>query len=292
MAGARVIMAVVTDGAGTEWADPALVPWWSFAKTALAAAALALVGDGRLGLDTPVRAWPFTLRQLLQHRAELPDYGHLAAYHESVAAGEQPWARDMLLRRVGADKLIFEPGLGWSYSNVGYLLVRELVEGATGQDLGTALNGLVFHPLGITGVRVAYAPADLNTTAWGNPSGYHPGWVYHGLLVGSAADAAKVLHRLLGGGLLPRALLRDMLAAHPVGDPVPGRPWRTGNYGLGLMVGVGDTGATYVGHTGSGPGSTAAVYCCTQGSRRTVAAFARVDDPATVERHAMKLIQR
>ena len=291
MTGTRIITAVVEDGAEVGETDPAPVPWWSFTKTALAAAALALVAENRLSLDAPAGGRPFTLRQLLQHRAGLPEYGRLAAYHQAVAAGEPPWTRGRLLQQVGADKLLFQPGQGWAYSNVGYLLVRELVEEMTGQDLGAALGGLVFGPLGITGVRVAREPADLEDTAWGNGAGYHPGWVYHGLLVGPARSAAFLLHRLLGGGLLPPPLLREMLNARPVGGPVPGRPWRTGRYGLGLMAGIGDTGATFVGHTGGGPGSTAAVYQCRSRPGRTAAAFVPAEEPAVAERRAMELAQ-
>jgi len=281
----RLIRAVVTDEAGAS--DPAPVPWWSFGKTVLAAAALRLVAEGRLCLDEPVGRRPFTLRHLLQHRAGLPEYGRLAAYHADVAAGGPPWPRDRLLREVAADTLVFEPGQGWAYSNVGYLLVRDLVEEATGLALGVALDRLVLGPLGVAGVRVVHEPADLAATAWGNAAGYHPGWVYHGLLIGPAASAALLLHRLLGGSLLPEALRSAMLAAHPVGGPVPGRPWRMAGYGLGLMIGVGDTGALYVGHTGGGPGSTAAVYQCVPG--RTAAAFAPMEEPAAVERCAMGL---
>ncbi len=199
-----------------------------------------------------------------------------------------------MLRHVHAEKLIFEPGQGWAYSNVGYMFVRELIEDTAGQELDAALNNLVLAPLGIAGVELARDPADLAATAWGNSAGYDPGWVYHGLLAGPAASAALLLHRLLAGALLPAALLGEMLSPHPVGGPVPGRPWRTGGYGLGLMIGIGDMGATYIGHSGGGPGSTAAVY--QRGPephgtkpRRTAAAFARVEHPALVEQRAMAL---
>ena len=200
------------------------MPWWSFGKTALAAAALALVAQGRLRLDAPVRHHPFTLRHLLQHRSGLADYGQLAAYHTAVAAGGTPWTVGELRHRVDAGRLAFEPGKGWAYSNVGYLLVRELIEEIVGRPLGPALQLLVFNPLDIRGVRVARLPADLDATAWGNPAGYHPGWVYHGLLTGPAASAALLLHRLLAGHLLPPDLLAAMRAPHPVGGPVPDRP--------------------------------------------------------------------
>ena len=291
-----MITAVVEDEAEAEVTGSAPVPWWSFTKTTLAAAALALVAQDQLNLDRPVVPWPFTLRQLLQHRAGLANHGRLAAYHEAVRNGEAPWPRERLLRQVEADKLVFQPGRGWAYSNIGYLLVRELIEDATGQDIGTALDRLVLAPLGISGVKVASEPADLSETAWGNPAGYHPGWVYHGLLIGPAASAVLLLHRLLGGALLPPALLSEMLSPHPVGGPIPGRPWQTAGYGLGLMIGVGDAGASFMGHTGEGPDSTAAIYQQARvprdgGPRRTAAAFAPIEAPAAVECRAMRLAQ-
>ena len=63
-----------------------VVPWWSFTKSVIAAAALTLVRDSKLDLDAPMGAKPFTLRQLLQHRAGVGEYGALTEYHRAVAA--------------------------------------------------------------------------------------------------------------------------------------------------------------------------------------------------------------
>jgi CubicO group peptidase (beta-lactamase class C family) len=186
------------------------VPWWSLTKTALAAGALALVAGDRLALDAPLGSRPFTARQLLQHTAGLPDYGDLAAYHEAVVRGQEPWSPDELTRRVGSDRLLFQPGQGWAYSNLGYLFVRDMIEDRAGEDIGAALHRLVFAPLGVPGVKIARVPEHLAGTAWGNATGYHPGWVYHGLATGTPADAALFLHRLLTGGLLPAVLLDGM----------------------------------------------------------------------------------
>jgi len=266
------------------------VPWWSLTKTALAAGALVLVGEGRLSLDALLRPRPYTLRQLLQHTAGLPEYGHLVEYHESVQRGEEPWRREELLRRVGADHVVFPPGHGWAYSNVGYLLVRGLLEEVTGEELGAALRRLVFEPLGVPSVRIAREPRDLDGTAWGNATGYHPGWVYHGLAVGTPAEAALFLHRLMTGELVPGELLADMRTPHALGGPVEGRPWQTAGYGLGLMVDVASPRGTCIGHTGGGPGSVAAAYHFPDlDPPRTTAAFAPVGDPAVVERAVLAL---
>ena len=273
------------------------VPWWSYGKTVLASAALTLVAHGRLQLDKPVNNKPFTLRQLLQHRAGLRCYGTLRSYHADVSAGVDPWSTGEMLRRVDADTLAYEPGQGWGYSNIGYLMVRHLIENATGEPIGQALNQLVLNPLGIVGVEVAQTPDDLDATAWGNTRRYHPGWVYHSLLIGSPTAAVLFLHRLLSGDLLPPELLMEMQDAHPVDGVTAGRPWRSTNYGLGLMIGSDEMPGLYVGHTGGGPGSTAAVFHLTADTtgahvRPTAAAFAPLDDPGVVESHVLDLTRR
>jgi CubicO group peptidase (beta-lactamase class C family) len=139
----------------TSNGDTADVPWWSFTKTVIAAAALALVRDGRLALDEPLADRPYTLRQLLQHRAGLTEYGRLPAYHEAVERNEDAWPADEMLARTSADRLVHEPGKGWGYSNIGYYFVRRLIEQATDRPLGDALDHLVLKPLGIAGVRFA-----------------------------------------------------------------------------------------------------------------------------------------
>ncbi len=289
----RLITAVVQgNDVLSDAATP--VPWWSYGKTVLASAALALVSQDRLQLDEPVRGRPFTLRQLLGHRAGLRCYGTQRAYHAAVAAGEEPWSAEDMLRRIDVDALAYDPGHGWGYSNVGYLLVRDLIETAAGSPLGPALQHLAFTPLGISGVAVAREPADLDATAWGNVQRYHPGWVYHGLLVGPLEAAALFLHRLLAGHLLAPDMLVAMREAHVVGGAIAGRPWTTAGYGLGVMIGQGEPPGEYIGHTGGGPGSTSAVYQRADppanGSPRcTAAAFAPLDDPGVVEARAMAL---
>ncbi len=198
------------------------VPWWSFTKTILAATALVLVRDGRLALDHSVRDRPFTLRQLLQHQSGLADYGGLAAYHEAVARGDEPWPVSELLERTDARRLRFEPGQGWSYSNIGYLIVRELIEETAGEDLSAAVARLVLHPLDISEARIARTRADLAGVAMGSTSSYHPGWVYHGLAVGPLRDAALLLDRLMTGTLLPSPLLEAMGEAHRSASRIPG----------------------------------------------------------------------
>src|SRR5688572_12303948 len=104
-----------------------VVPWWSFTKTVIAAAALMLVRDGYLSLDREIEKRGYTLRQLLQHTAGLTDYGALIAYHEAVLRNDEPWPATVMLQKAEAGRFRYEPGKSWGYSNIGYLAVRRLI---------------------------------------------------------------------------------------------------------------------------------------------------------------------
>ena len=88
----------------------ALFPWWSFTKPVLATLILRAVEAGKLDLDAPFDGHPFTLLQLLQQRAGLPDYGPLPAYQSAVKAGESPWSAARLLRETGYPETVYDPG--------------------------------------------------------------------------------------------------------------------------------------------------------------------------------------
>ncbi|MCR6480427.1 beta-lactamase family protein [Variovorax sp. ZS18.2.2] len=238
----------------------AVVPWWSFTKTVLSAASLSLVRDGLVRLDDPVLEGPFTLRQLLRHETGLADYSELGEYHAAIARGEAPWPADEMLQRLDATRLRYAPGVGWRYSNVGYMYVARLIERVTGLALEEALMQQALAPLDLSRVRAAKTRADLDGVCLGAATAYDPGWVYHGLLVGPLSDAALFLDRLLAGHLLPSSLLQEMQTARILGGPLLERPWTSPGYGLGLMQGVVNMGLTLCGHTGAGPGSVVAVY--------------------------------
>ena len=287
----EVSLAVVDNGTVVSTTGiNAPVPWWSFTKTVIAAGALALVRDGRLNLDATLPERAFSLRQLLQHRAGVANYGDLAAYREAVARGDDPWPPSVLLERTEADRLRFEPGKGWSYSNIGYMFVRQLIEATCDEPIGAALARLVLRPLGIKGARVAVIADDLSGVFMGHAQTYHPGWVYHGLMVGPVDQAALLLARLLTGQLLPTHLLAQMQMAPALGFPVP-QPWDSPVYGLGVMAGTSARGRLIVGHTGAGPGSAIAVYHSGNGMQSiTAAAFGAGVDPSVAETAAFAAV--
>jgi D-alanyl-D-alanine carboxypeptidase len=206
-----------------------------------------------------------------------------------VAAGETPWDEATLMARVGGPV-----GDRWQYSNVGYLLARRAVERLAGAPLDAALRELVLAPLGAHAARIAARPDDMAATALPPPAGYHPGWVYHGCLIGPVGEAARVVAGILAGDLLPPEARAAMAAAVPVGGTLPGRPWRRAGYGLGLMIGAlaepGGEPVAVLGHGAGGPGSAGCVFRYPGlAGAPTVAVFGPLADPGAAEWKSLAL---
>lgn len=259
---------ILADGQSGASGEVGPVPWWSFTKTVLAVTLLRLAELGKIDLDCPVAGKPFTPAHLLRHEAGVPDYGGLRAYNDDVASGRTPWTIERVMDAAGADRLLFEPGRDWAYSNIGYHLVARLIEHASDKPLADAIAELVFSPAGLASARLVRSREDIAGVNMGDAPGYDPGWVYHGLIAATAFDAARLLDRLLAGKLLAPLTLRRML------DPTPLPKHRNARhpdpaYGLGLMMWATRPEHHPIGHSGSGPGSSIAVYG-QRGSTRVV----------------------
>jgi D-alanyl-D-alanine carboxypeptidase len=259
----------------------ALFSAYSVTKTVVAAMTMRLVDERALGLDDPVQkylpelqiATPVGIRQLLNHTGGMPDYGGLAAYHEAVRAHpDQPWTKEEFLANTLGEDLLFMPGHGWRYSNIGYLLLRLVLEREVGLRFPPLVRHVVAGPLDMPGLRGIDALADAAALTPGYStylSGgetlenvvtrYHPGWVAHGLVSSTALDLARFLDGLLAGKLFfDTALVDEMLLEAPVDER---HPWMVKPaYGLGLMLDPASPYGTVAGHTGGGPGYATAAY--------------------------------
>ena len=265
-------------------------PYWSFTKTVIAICALKLSEIGVVELDTHLEGEAYTLRQLLQHTAGIADYGQIADYHRDVAAQQLPWPREKLLAAVREKGTLFPPGGGWAYSNVGYMLAREHIESASGQRFADLLEKLIVTPLGLQSVELATTQKQFASLHWQAAAQYHPGWVYHGCLTGTANDAAKILHALFSGELLSETLREQMLVRYPLGGVIPGRPWTECGYSLGLMSGKVEQGIRAIGHSGAGPFCVNAVYHFPdRDDPITVACFTKGADEGLAEFYATRL---
>lgn len=252
---------------------------YSVTKTLIASLALLLVERGQLGLDEPFQTYlpeidlpqSVSVRQLLNHTGGIPNYGGLPEYHAAVKAHPtQPWTDAEFLAATLPGGLAFPPGQGWGYSNIGYLLLRQLVERALDAPLGAALREHIFTSLGLESPFVAQSLDDARQLTPGYSrffapdegmgdvrAQYHPGWVSHGVVISTALDLARAVDGLLSAGLLSAASRAAMLQAVDV--PVQHPFFRRPGYGLGVMIDQESRYGRLAGHGGGGPGYSAGV---------------------------------
>ncbi|MCX6404126.1 MAG: serine hydrolase [Actinobacteria bacterium] len=223
-----------------------MIPVYSISKPFLAQAVLELafpihqpIGKFLPGLDSVYSER--LLEQLLNHISGLGSYGELPDYQSQVDAGLPAWPAELLLKKclnISHDKA------GFSYSNLGYELLRMLVEQETGLSYFEALQKLVFDPLELTEFAEWTQVSDI-------VPGYDPGWVYSGTFLSPPEAIAPALAKLaqyragtlgLNAGLIP-------VNISDTGFENPG-------YNFGFMTDGGFDGAKpkFVGHGGSGPG--------------------------------------
>lgn len=271
---------------GTIKNDDKKVPWWSFGKVVLATAILKLVEQGKLELEQHYFESQATLKQVLRHEGGYPDYA-TKVYQEAVDQNLEPWDFETLIEKTNAKGELFELGKGWMYSNIGYYHIRRLIENTVESSLQAALNELIFDPLSLDDVAVATEPAHLHN-CYHVREGYHPRWLYHGMLIGTLESACEFLHNLASGKVISHASLSIMKEAYKIPFDIGDRPWKEPGYALGLMT---DESTGSFGHTGMGPDSVFAVYHypnigCTVGVSMETA------DQGAVEYEVEKLVKR
>ena len=122
----------------------------SLTKQFVAAATLILVEEGKLSLSEDVHKYipelpnyghKITLDHLLTHTSGLRDWTGLLPF-----SANKPDALTMILRQ---RNLNFAPGEEWSYSNSGYVLLKEIIARTTGQSFGVFAAKRLFEPLGM-----------------------------------------------------------------------------------------------------------------------------------------------
>ena len=265
-----------------EAEDAPALPFWSFSKTILAALCHEAAARGEVALDAPCPGRAWSLRDLLGHRAGLGDYFSVPEYRAAVLRGDPPWSTRRYLEEVSPDAPLFAPRGGWAYSNIGYLLARQALESATGQGFAELLRTrLTAFP----SLRLAETPEDFAALPF-DAKGYHPGWVAHGCVMGTPADAMRLLAHILDR--FPR-----IDAPHDLGGPVPDRIWARAGYGQGLMSGIAERAGRAVGHSGGGPFSACAIYAFPDLPGAPVtAAFVPGGNEAPAERIARDLALR
>lgn len=252
------------------------IPICSMSKPYAAAAVLALVEEGRVELDAPVRRYlsdfrvadeaasaAVTVRQLLNHTSgwvgdlEHEDRDHFDRGDDAV---EKQVARMATLRQVTP------PGAYWSYSNSGIVVAGRVVEAVAGVSFETFARERLLEPLGMSQSTYFHELAIAHPIAVGHSVREDGGWDVidwpwtperrispAGGVISTAEDQLRWARWWSGEELdVAVAPLREATRARMLEETVP-----AGNLcdamGLGWMVDELD-GARVVHHGGTGFG--------------------------------------
>lgn len=260
----------------------------SVSKAFSGAAALALVGRGRLSLGDTIgmrlpelpAAWHrVTLAQLLNHTSGLPDFTATEAFAEAVTASPRsaPPPR-RLLSYVAGEPLRFRPGSAYRYSNSDNVVVGLIVERVTGGGYRRALHRLLFAPLRLRRSFLPRASAigilnpfmhgyDREGGRWVDFSQEvaFGGWAWaSGGIVSTPADVTRFVRAYAGGRLFGDEARRRQFRFVPGHSEPPG-PGRN-SAGLALFRYRTSCGTVF-GHTGSILGYTQLIAASRDGRR-------------------------
>ncbi|MFI1711523.1 serine hydrolase domain-containing protein [Streptomyces griseoruber] len=283
----------------------------SVTKSFTAVAVLQQVERGRIALDAPIgdyvpdlvpgkRGRTVTVRMLLNHTSGIGDY--MPGAFPSPAQNSTSSIDEGRFRRIPARELVRlgladpatgRPGAAWSYSNTNYVLAGLLLERVTGQDAGTYLTRNVIDRVGLRhtvyprGPYISGPPAKMYEAYFGvidpprDYSVYDMSWgSTAGALISTTDDLNTFYRALLGGRLLGRAALTEMLRTVPGSDGL--------GHGLGIdSVDLPDCGRFW-GHDGSVFGAGTIALSSRDGRRQlalgwNLTKYQRLGEDGTVE---------
>lgn len=207
----------------------------SVTKVFTAAVVLQLAGEGRIGLDRPVRHYlpdlipatygKVTVRQLLNHTSGLP----------SVDPGNGDTVEDWyehrfdltdpaeVVRETTAHRPDFAPGTQQHYANIGYTVAGLLIERVTGDTYASQVSRRVLEPLNLKdtyfpgtdpsirgrhnrGYQIFGTEGELrDVTVWGASDAWAAGD-----LISTTADLERFTRALFGGQVVRGPLLEEM----------------------------------------------------------------------------------
>lgn len=171
MVGLADVAAAKKTGPQTSYA------FYSITKTFTALAILQLMEKGKLALDQPLSDFVFwqpyskhiTLRHLLSHSSGIPNpiplnWIHLADEH--AAFDQDAFFKKIILKY---PKALFTPGEKYAYSNLGYVLLGEVIRNVSGLPYEEYILQHIIRPLGLSESELTFKIPDYGQLA----KGYH-----------------------------------------------------------------------------------------------------------------------
>ena len=227
----------------------------SLTKQFIAAGIMSLVQQGRISLDASVTnfivkappAWkPITIRHLLTHTSGLKrDVGDGTEYVAGRTDAE-------LVAKAFSQPLVFMPGEKGQYSNLGYIVLGEVIRSVTRQQWNDYLDEAVFTPAGLRRTAVYTEAAPDKARGYSNNDEWKPATEWRstpasGSLQSSVNDLARWDIALNTASVLNEASRAEMWTAARLNDG------STYGYGFGWSL-TPFSGHRRVSHTGALPG--------------------------------------
>lgn len=236
-------------------------------KTFTAAMVLQLRDEGRLRLDDPVddhlpgSAHPeVTVRQLLAHASGMQREPVTAEFWDTLDV--PPTER--FVADWNARERVLEPHTAWHYSNLGYIVLGEIIAHADGRSWAESLRARLLEPLGLkdTTLQLRSPRAGLYYVPPFSDAPVEEPVLFTGILAAAGGLASTVAdlvrwHAFLldpDESVLRRDTVTEMLEPQAIRDER-----FSGAQGLGFAV-VRREGRTWFGHTGGAPGGITGAY--------------------------------
>ena len=246
----------------------------SMNKMFTAVAVLQLVQAGKIELDAPLRSYlpdypnkdlaaKVTIHHLLTHTGGTGDiFGPDFATHRLELKTVSDY-----LKLYGNRALEFQPGVRWSYSNYGFLLLGAVIEKVSGRSYYDYVRDHVFAPAGMKSTDSLPEDVDVPARAVGytkagaNGSGWRPNadtLPYRGTPAGGGYSTAEDLLRFATA--LRTTVLLDAKHTDLLISP---RSLAGSNGQHGYGIGIEDlAGMRCYGHGGGAPGMNAGLWIC------------------------------
>jgi CubicO group peptidase (beta-lactamase class C family) len=298
--------------------------WASITKTFTAIAILQLRDRGQLSLDDPAVRYVPELRQVHDAYGSIDDITirHLLTHSAGFRNPTWPWDCDdpkdcdwqpfeptrwaQVAAMLPYTHIDFKPGSRWSYSNLGYVFLGQIIERLSGDDFEVYIDKNILKPLGMAVSYFDRAPYFLENyvsasylragaTLTPQPLNFDTGiTTSNSGLKGPIPDMVKYLRFLIGDPANPLyevVLKRTSLEEAWTGElPVvePGRaptPYTAGPHGAHPLMGLGffvlDTGGhRYIYHDGDQGGFSSELLIDPAGRSASILAVNTTDTGA------------
>jgi len=306
--------------------------WASITKTMTAIAVLQLRDRGRLSLDDPAVRYVPELRQVHDAYGSIDDITirHLLTHSAGFRNPTWPWdcddAKDcdwqpfeptrwaQVEAMLPYTHIAFKPGSRWSYSNLGYVFLWQIIERLSGDDFEVYIDKNILKPLNMTESYFDRAPYFLESHVAGNylragakltpqPFNFDTGiTTSNSGLKAPIADMVKYARFLIGGSanplyevVLKRSSLEEawtgVLPVANAGEAPT--PYTSGPHGAQPMMGLGfflmqAGGRRYIYHDGDQGGFSSELLIDPAGKSASILAVNTTDTgapPATDALH-------